>query len=82
MHGVFGAADHVLYFARRLLRGAFRLGLCVAGDFADDLFHGALYSTSGALDTILVHIRSPKLPSINIRFGRLVAQIGGIAAIF
>src|ERR1700680_198786 len=75
--GVLGASNRVLYLARRFLRGTFGLRLCIAGRFADNLFHGAFHLMSCALHTILVHIRSPKLPSNQHQVWRLVAKNGG-----
>jgi hypothetical protein len=73
-NGVFGASNRVLYFAGRFLRGAFCLCLRVAGHLADGLFDGPFHLMSRTLYPILVHIRSPKLPIINTRFGALVAK--------
>jgi hypothetical protein len=50
--GVFGASNRVLYLARCLLRGAFGLGLRVAGNLPDALLDGAFYLMSRALNTI------------------------------
>ena len=54
LNGVFGAAHHILHLPCSFLRGAFGLGLRVAGDPTDSLLDGALYLTSGAHDAIFV----------------------------
>jgi hypothetical protein len=61
----------------RFFRSAFGLRLCIASYLADDLFNSPFDLVSRTLDTIFVHIRSPKFPVINTPFAVLVAQNGG-----
>src|ERR1700704_4175073 len=54
--GIFGLAECVLYFAFRLLGGAFNLGFRVARPFSCLAFHASRDVLNFSFDAILIHV--------------------------
>jgi hypothetical protein len=60
--GILSTSHRVLYLARRLLCGTFGLRLGITSHLANSLFDGPFGPMHRTLDTILVHIHSPRCP--------------------
>src|SRR5581483_10190240 len=54
-HSIFGLTDFALDFPERLFRGAFELGLLIADDLTNGLFHSTLDFVTRPPDPIFVH---------------------------
>jgi hypothetical protein len=63
-----------LHLARRLLSGSFGLRFRIAGHLAEGLLDGPLNPMGRSFNTILVHIRSPKLPMVNTQLSLSVSS--------